>query len=83
MKQRIQFSRAEDDITSELHAEEDADEVRLWDDSQSAVILAVRRDDAGRWSYGGSDVLAPSIAEMDAVYETWQEALGAFGYSAS
>jgi hypothetical protein len=79
MSDRIQFCRGDYDITADIYAEDDADEVRVWRDDD--VLLAVSRDSSGSWSYAASD-LGPSPdwdQDLDRIFPSWQDALSAFG----
>ncbi|BBX87969.1 hypothetical protein [Mycolicibacterium aubagnense] len=80
MSERLQFCRGDDDISSDFHAESDADEVRVWSDD--GVAVAVSRNSSGRWSYAASDFGADADWDLDRSFDSWQEALEAFGFSA-
>lgn len=80
MSERLQFCRDELDITSDVYAEQDADEVRVWADD--GVAVAVSRDSSGQWSYAASDYGADADWDLYRSFGSWQEALETFGFSA-
>jgi hypothetical protein len=75
----VQSCRNEEDISGDLHAAEDADEIRVWDQEQNAVLLMVAKKADGQWTYGASDVFMSTVEEMGAPYRTWVEAFAGFG----
>jgi hypothetical protein len=77
MSDRIQFCRGDNDITADIYAADDADEVRVWRDDD--VLLAVSRDTSGSWSYAASDLGPNPDWDIDRTFPTWQDALTAFG----
>ncbi|WP_301123870.1 MULTISPECIES: hypothetical protein [Mycolicibacterium] len=79
MGERLQFCRAGDDITAEITAERDADEVRVWADD--GVRVAVSQDNAGAWSYAGSDFGAEPTWDIDDTFDSWRDALQSYGFT--
>ncbi|MFA5709296.1 hypothetical protein [Mycolicibacterium sp.] len=76
---RLQFCQGDNDITSEFHREDDATEVRVWDD-EDGVLVAVHETSSGTWEYAASDYGADPDWNIDQKFRSWQEALTAFGY---
>jgi hypothetical protein len=70
-----QYCRNGLDITTNFYAEQDADEVRAWDDD--FCVLEVRRDgqDPTRWRITGSDGRRPDQAD-DQLFDDPSDALG-------
>ena len=76
---RLQFCHGDDDITSEFHREDDATEVRVWDD-EDGVLVAVRETGSGTWEYESSDYGPDPSWDTSRTFGSWQEALEVFGY---
>ena len=75
----LQFCLDEADITADLHAGDDANEVRVWSIEDDGVLLAVALDaDAGHWTYHSSDFGRDWIT--DRTFDSWQEALTFYGF---
>ncbi|MGI6797948.1 hypothetical protein [Gordonia sihwensis] len=74
----LQFCYGDQDITGEFHRETDATEVRAWDD-EGGVIVAVHETTEGRWEYQASDYGPHADWDIHATFESWEEALRAFG----
>lgn len=63
MPYRWQYCRDGYDITHEMYAEDDADEVRAWDGAHGdTCIVAVQRTPRGRWRIETSDYSVPVSA---------------------
>ncbi len=78
----LQFCLDEADISADLYAAEDADEVRVWSIEDDGVLLAVAFDsDAGLWKYSNSD-FGPGDWITDRTFDSWQEALTFYGFKA-
>jgi hypothetical protein len=76
----VQFCLEEADITADLHASEDADEVRVWSIEDDGVLLAVAFDpDANVWQYSSSD-FGPGDWITDRTFDSWQDALTFYGF---
>lgn len=76
----LQFCLDEADISSDFHASDDADEVRVWSIEDDGVLLAVALDqDAGLWKYSNSD-FGPGDWITDRTFESWQAALTFYGF---
>lgn len=74
----IQFSLDGRDITNEMYAYTDADEVRVWDGEQ--VVIAVQRTDTGdisTWEYAGSD-MGHALENLSGKWDTWEDAIHAY-----
>lgn len=77
---RLQFCAGDRDITSDMYAEDDATEVRVWPDDGDGCLIAVAVDQkTGQWEYAASDYGPPS-GDTSQQFASWQEALNAFGY---
>ena len=83
MGNRLQFCRGDSDITGDIYAEDDADEVRIWSDDNSGdsgVVVAVSASAEGKWSFAASDFGVLSSWPLDHEFDSWREALAAFGF---
>lgn len=81
---RLQFISDGRDITNQMYAEVDADEVRAWD--EEICLLSVKNVHAeigapGQvWEYESSDYgHAYSDELLDRTFESWRDAFDAFG----
>ncbi|MCK0441240.1 hypothetical protein MUG78_17720 [Gordonia alkaliphila] len=74
----IQFCADDQDISSEPYRELDATEVRVW--SEEGVVVAVSSGADGKWHYESSDFGPNPEWDTDGTFDSWEEALRAFGY---
>lgn len=76
----LQFCLDEADITADIHAATDADEVRVWSIEDDGVLLAVALDpDAGLWRYASSDFGGDWVP--DRTFDSWKAALTFYGFA--
>lgn len=55
MPDTLQFSRSSPETPSDVNAESDPDEVRVWS-ADGAVRVCVARHESGKWVYVGGDL---------------------------
>ena len=67
---RLQFIHGDTDITAEIHCEDDATEVRVWDIADLVLLAVGCRSDG-----------AEPDKDMTCTFARWQDALGYFGYA--
>lgn len=71
----LQFCQGGQDISGQMYAGQDADEIRAWT-PDGTCLGAVSKDRAGKWSASSSDVVDwPSVAHIK--YDGWEAALAA------
>ena len=77
---RLQFCLFDNDITGEFHREDDANEVRVWDTEDGVLVAVAESKIDGTWSFEASDYGADPSWDISAKFDSWREALDAFGY---